>query len=57
MKVDNGGFRSTNPIMPARNAHDTARYYAAHFGFTIGGLWENPNYACVNRGGVFIEFG
>jgi uncharacterized glyoxalase superfamily protein PhnB len=57
MNVSDSSFKGANSIMPARNAHETARFYKDRLGFTIGVLWEKPNYACVNRGGVFIEFG
>ena len=50
-------FHYANTVMPVQNAKETANYYKEYFGFAIDILWENPNYACVSRGGISIEFG
>ena len=57
MKVDDIQFHHANPVMPVKDAKETARFYKERLGFTVDVLWENPNYACVSRGGVTIEFG
>jgi hypothetical protein len=43
--------------MPVRDVKETAQFYKEQLGFTIDVIWENPNYACVSRDGVTIEFG
>ena len=50
-------FYYANPVMPVRNAKATANYYKEKLGFNIDVLWKDPNYACVSRGGITIEFG
>ena len=57
MKIDDSQFKNANPILPVRNAREAAKFYQRQLGFTIDVIWENPNYACVSRGGVTIEFG
>lgn len=57
MKSDEIKFHFANPVMPVKDAKKTAIFYKEYLGFTIDVLWENPNYACVSRGGVTIEFG
>jgi uncharacterized glyoxalase superfamily protein PhnB len=57
VKRDNLRFTSANPVMPVKNAKAAAAYYRDKFGFSIDVLWENPNYACVSRGGITIEMG
>jgi uncharacterized glyoxalase superfamily protein PhnB len=57
MKEGDIQFQYANPVMPVKNVKETAKFYKEHLGFTIDVIWENPNYACVSRGGVTIEFG
>lgn len=57
MKADDVQFHFANPVMPVKDAKQTAKFYKEYLGFSIDVLWENPNYACVSRGGVNIEFG
>lgn len=57
MKVHDEQFQSANPILPVKNVKETALFYKEKLGFNIDVVWENPNYACVSRGGVTLEFG
>jgi uncharacterized glyoxalase superfamily protein PhnB len=57
MKTDDVQFHFANPVMSVKSAKVAAEYYRDHLGFSIDVLWENPNYACVSRGGITIEFG
>lgn len=57
MKVNDAQFQSTNPILPVKNVKETALFYKENLGFNIDVVWENPNYACVSRSGVTLEFG
>ncbi|NOX43087.1 MAG: VOC family protein [Gammaproteobacteria bacterium] len=57
MKVHDEQFQSANPILPVKDVKETARFYEEKLGFIIDIIWENPNYACVSRGGVVLEFG
>ena len=50
-------FHFANAVMPVKSAKEAANYYKEYFGFTVKLLWEKPNYACVSRGGISIEFG
>lgn len=57
MKPVDIDFHFANAVLPVRDARETARFYNERLEFTVTVLWENPNYACVSRGGVSIEFG
>ncbi len=57
MKKDDNQYLSTNPILPVKEVSETARFYEEYLGFSVDVLWKNPNYACVSRGSVTIEFG
>ena len=57
MKVHDEQFQCANPILPVKNVKETALFYKEKLGFNIDVIWENPNYACVSRGGVTLEFG
>lgn len=50
-------FLGTNPILPAINVHDTAKFYEEKLGFQIEGIWDDPPYAVVARDQTIIEFG
>jgi catechol 2,3-dioxygenase-like lactoylglutathione lyase family enzyme len=57
MNVDEIQFHFANPVMPVKDVKKTATFYKERLGFTVDVLWEKPNYACVSRGGITIEFG
>ena len=57
MNKDDIAFHYANTVMPVKNTKETAQYYKDYLGFSIDILWENPNYACVSRGGISIELG
>ena len=50
-------FLGANPILPATNVHDTAKFYEEKLGFQIEGIWNDPPYAVVARDQTIIEFG
>ena len=50
-------FHYANPVMAVKDVKATAKFYKETLGFNIDILWENPNYGCVSRGGITIEFG
>lgn len=50
-------FQSSNPILPVKNVKETVLFYKEKLGFNIDVIWVNPNYACVSRGRVTLEFG
>ena len=50
-------FLSTTVILPAKNVGETANFYQEKLGFEIRGIWDDPAYGSVTRGGVVIEFG
>ncbi len=57
MKVHDKQFQRANPILPVKNIKETALFYKEKPGFNIDVVWENPNYTCVSRGRVTLEFG
>ena len=57
VRVEDTKFCYANPVMPVKDAKSAATFYRDYLGFTIDVLWEDPNYACVSRGGVTIELG
>lgn len=57
MNTNDNQFQSANPILPVKDVKATSKFYKEYLGFKVDILWENPNYACVSRGGVTIEFG
>ena len=50
-------FLGANPILPATNVRDTAKFYEEKLGFQIEGIWDNPPYGVVARDQTIIEFG
>lgn len=50
-------FHYANPVMAVEDVRAAAKFYKESLGFNIDILWENPNYGCVSRGGITIEFG
>ena len=57
MEENKAEFIGTNPVLPVQDVKETTRFYHERLGFEIDVLWENPNYGCVRRGDVVIEFG
>ncbi len=57
MKVYDEQFQSANPVLPVKDVKETVCFYEEKLGFSIDVIWENPNYACVSRGGAILEFG
>lgn len=57
MNKEDVEFHFANAVLPVKNTKETAKYYKEKLGFTVDVLWENPNYACVSRGGITIELG
>lgn len=50
-------FLGVNPILPVKNVHETANFYAEKLSFEIEGVWETPPYGVVAREKTIIEFG
>lgn len=50
-------FHYANPVMAVKDVKASAKFYKEALGFHIDILWENPNYGCVSRGAITIEFG
>ena len=50
-------FHYANPVMAVKDVKRAVKFYREKLGFDIDVLWENPNYGCVSRGGITIEFG
>jgi uncharacterized glyoxalase superfamily protein PhnB len=57
MQVKDNQFLGVTPVLPVNNVKETAKFYEEMLGFTIEVICENPNYACVSRGEVSIDFG
>jgi len=57
MEILDSQFHSANPVLPVVDVKETVHFYKEKLGFHIDLVWNNPNYACVSRGGVTIEFG
>ena len=50
-------FHFANPVMAVKDVKAAVKFYKEKLGFDIDVLWEKPNYGCVSRGGITIEFG
>ena len=57
MAIIDDQFRASTPILPVHDVKETADFYREKLGFHVEGIWENPNYASISRGGAAIDFG